>query len=224
MAKSTHGSGRGQTTGGGQQNTQPSRWRIIARYSRLDPVAKFSFWVMVFTGLLAFSTIVQVWAFIQSERSLLSISISVVDFKFPEPPYDFLPVKVSIHNGGKSGALIVNGGLNFVTGVPQFVLPQNPSYVSMREEFRTLVLAGETIHRIAAMAPTKRPQQPWGPEEAEAIRAGTQKFLIFGFVEYEDDFSIFGFKRTGFCLKYIYYKQIGDGWVGCGLPNYEYAN
>ena len=85
MPKSTRG-GRGQTTGGAEQNQQPIGRGVISWHGRLEPAAKFSFWVMIFTAFLAGSTAFQVWAFIQSERALLSMG--VVDFKLPDPPYD----------------------------------------------------------------------------------------------------------------------------------------
>jgi hypothetical protein len=218
MPKSTQ-AGRNQTKPSAQQHNQPSGWRITRWHRRLQPIEKFSFWVSVFTLFLVLSAIGQVFAFIQSERALLSISIA--DFKSPDAPYDDIPIKVSIHNGGKSGALIINGGLNFQIAGPGTKLPETPSYGATREEFRTLVLAGETIYPIAVMVSTM--QKPWEADYADKIRAGIYKFTVFGFVEYEDEFSYFGYKKTGFCVRYIYYKPIGDGWISCGARNYVYA-
>jgi len=130
--------------------------------------------------------------------------------------------KVKIPDGGKSGALIVNGGLNFVVLSPNAALPEPPNYGTPRVEFRTLVPPGDTIFPIAAMAPKDR-KNPWQADYADKIKAGVYKLIIFGFVEYEDDFSFFGYRKTGFCTRFIYYPPITDGWVGCDAPNYVYA-
>jgi hypothetical protein len=57
--------------------------------------------IEVFTGLLAITTTVQVWAFIQSERAVL-----VLDTIAVTSPENAIPIEIAIiiKNGGKSGA------------------------------------------------------------------------------------------------------------------------
>src|ERR1700732_2245453 len=75
----------------------------------------------IFTGLLAVTTAIQAWAFIQSEKSFLSVRFAPIGLEAGKP----IEIGLTIHNSGRSEAIVEK----FITNLKlNQTLPQIPNY------------------------------------------------------------------------------------------------
>jgi hypothetical protein len=53
----------------------------------------------------------------------------------------------------------------------------------------------------AVYGPKKDDGTPFVPTDSQisAINIGTLKLYVFGYIQYRDEFSLFGYKETGYC-------------------------
>jgi hypothetical protein len=155
--------------------------------------------IKFFTIILAISTCIQVWAFIQSERADLSVTSVMLDFDL------LFEGNVSLHytvqNGGKETAFVTGSATSI--GLRTDTLPPEPQYThpSVNALLGPVIPQSPRFVRIGPMTDD-------GPiiiskEQANSINNGSLKFYVFGYVNYKDTFSfLFGNRKTGFCFYY----------------------
>jgi hypothetical protein len=108
-------------------------------------------------------------------------------------------IRILIQNGGREEA-IVSGG-NISTKITKGPLPAKPDYAPVSASFRTIIPANTTFASTLRLNDNGKPAIIETPS-ANAINSGDAKWWIFGYITYEDRFSIFGPTTTGFCEVY----------------------
>ena len=136
---------------------------IFCPFMKLGPIE-------IFTFILAISTVVQVWAFIQSERAFLTLgAINISNLNTDSA----MEISLTIRNGGRSNA---NGVLHgFVWGGN---LPKTPDYIHGPQTIDDLppMIGGGTVTTNINVAVSQTFK--------ERIRAGVVPFIIYGFIKY----------------------------------------
>jgi hypothetical protein len=191
---------------------------------RLDAVAYFTLVLAVFTG-------VQVWAFVKSERGFVTVEIA--DQKSKLEPTGQLRMVLSINNGGKS-TVVLDDSLAYGTLTPGN-LSIDPDYSTESPIVSGPIVPGQS--RFSMEIPT----YTYGPNKGkfvafdqkviDGINAHQATYFIYGYVRYEDDFSIFGgvwalgYRETAFCYAYDpgNLPQFGM-WNVCSNRHYVYAH
>jgi hypothetical protein len=155
----------------------------------------------VFTLILAFSTSIQVWAFMKSERAFLSIETMLIS---GNQIRDGSPIVFSmqIRNSGRSTSFITN--TLFTVSIRPDDLPLIPNYSPQGKDFRGPVPAqGVYNATIIPRGVDQSPQYIVPSGLSEQVQNGTMRIYVYGFIHYRDDYSnIFGERKTGFCWIY----------------------
>jgi hypothetical protein len=130
---------------------------------------------------------------------------------------------VEIKNGGRSTAFIEYIAAN--TDLRPDELPDFPHYnYTGRSTIRGPVVAGGIYPGV--FRPKKGDGTPFVPNDSQisAINIGTLKLYTFGYIQYRDEFSLFGYRETGYC--YLFNPR-GDQtktmFTECGKEHYVYA-
>ena len=153
--------------------------------------------VGIFTGVLAVVGFLQTWAFVQSERSFLTIQNIAFD---GQRPVAIKPIIIwyFMKNSGRSPGIIEDEVFNVATN-----LPATPSYVG-HTDFTSPPMIPDNEERGAFA-----PKMPNGLSAAldvptlRGIETGTLRFYFFGYIKYSDSFWLFGNRKTGFCFVYL---------------------
>jgi hypothetical protein len=130
---------------------------------------------------------------------------------------------VEIKNGGRSTAFIEH--MVGDTDIRPDELPDFPHYdYSGRSPVRGPVVAGGIYTGV--FSPKKGDGTPFVVTDSQisAINIGTLKLYLFGYIQYRDEFSLFGYKETGFC--YVFNPrsdQTKSMFAECGKEHYVYA-
>jgi hypothetical protein len=190
----------------------PVRW-----FRNLSPTDKFTFWVAAFTGVLAIATSFQVWAFIQSERAVLTVDYALEGQRLTaDRPIGLF---FSIQNSGKSLATITN--FNVTLRIID-KLPEAPKYITLLG-FALGPIPPAGIGKATYRIPTTTYNLT--AESMKEIDSGKWRFYIYGFVEYEDEFSwLFGKKIIGYCSFYTPEDTAGGPFNTCLERKYTYAH
>jgi hypothetical protein len=141
--------------------------------------------VGVFTGVLAVVGFVQAWAFIQSERAF--VSVASMSYHAPVAPEKIAVFDLQIRNSGRSTANIKH---NIYT--VSYSIGGTPNYPGETEVSLSPVVPGGFI-QFQIKTPTLA-------DDAFNALGGQSQFFIYGRIDYEDDFSIFGLKKSGWCF------------------------
>jgi hypothetical protein len=187
-------------------------------FKQSDPVAGFTAWLVIFTACLTITAGFQVWAFTQSERAfvtVLSVDLSIVGKSAGEP----FVIPLIVKNGGKSVAVVTD--FNITLGKS---LAENPEYVSSVGLAAKPVMPG-TDESLVYRAKPGNWLWTLSKDELTEIEGGRQYFYIFGFIKYEDGFSLLSSRKTGFCFVYNPRPTIPNGrFETCANQKYTYAN
>jgi hypothetical protein len=172
----------------------------------------------VFTAILAISTCVQVWAFIQSERAFIAVANFEIigTLLVPDAPIRFA---VAFHNSGRATAFINDANLTYT--ITNEAMPQTPQYQPGAGAFKGPVIAGGSVR---ATTDTQASGRNISAAFINGIQNGSHKLFVFGYVRFSDDFSLFESRVIGFCQ--LYNPRAAstiDAFEGCGLDNYVYA-
>ena len=191
-------------------------WQRTFRHP--DRMVRFTWWVAAFTFCLACVGLVQAWAFIQSERSFLSISAARFDGPAVLPENAF-KVVFEIRNSGRSTAQVTDFRYGFTS-----VLGPKPNYGASAGASVALppVVAQGTIN--ATTDPKNAAGQRLVPEQGlvELMKAGNLRFSVFGYIDYEDDFTFWSPRRTGFCFDFNP-KGVNSVFNTCAERAYTFA-
>jgi hypothetical protein len=191
-----------------------ARW-IKERFRGLGPIE-------FFTAILALSTVMQVYAFIESERAFLSIKGGNIEGVRPMGDLP-LVLEFQIHNSGRSSAFI--DSMNATAQIGTDDLPEYPAYsAGGRSAVRGPVIAGGDYQ--AKFSPKGTDGKPYIISDAaiEQINIGIMKLYVFGYIRYRDEYSKFGVREVGYCFLF---NPRNDAtrtvFDDCGYPNYIYA-
>ena len=166
--------------------------RMMAKWTR--KVGIFTIVLAAITAMGAIIAATQVWAFIQSERSSVSIT-NMNPVPTPLTANVQIVLRMALQNSGKSDA-IVDGG-NISTKADYGNLPTIPPYAKSMSSFRTIIPANTTFSSNARLPAT------FAPETVNSISSGKGKWWVFGWLQYRDDYSwLTGEHTTGFCFIY----------------------
>jgi hypothetical protein len=165
----------------------PGRWA----YS-LAPIEKFTAVLCVIGG-------VQLWAFVQSERAYLTFT----NFNFIGglTANRSLTLLFNAKNSGKSAAEIRNISVTTIATSTGLTYPLK--YDKLLEIATNPIEAGATSSQIYVGKNIDGSLFVMHPITVADIAAGRAKLFVYGFADYEDDFSIFGSHRTHFCYLYL---------------------
>lgn len=161
---------------------------------------RFTFGVFLFTGLLFFVAGIQTWAFIQSERAL----VTPLEAKFAKWPIPIgsvpLEIAITFKNIGKSNAIFEEMAVAISDG-----LFPTPRY-DHSNKVTVLPLAAGTERQVQSYF-----GEGVGPQFISDLQSGQKKFYFYGRVLYWDDYSfgLFGPKESRFC--YTFRPQSADG-------------
>jgi hypothetical protein len=191
-------------------NPQKCRFSL-SRFCQLPAVDKFTFVIAVFTGLLFVTTAVNIWAFIQSERSEIAVSDIRLASELTAGINGRLIIEVV--NPSKTTAFVDefrlygDGGMT----VPDEARPR------VMPNMRPTVHPGVPIH-IEADIPQKFP-----PDYVVGVNKGDYHIWVIGSLRWHDHFGWFGGGETGFCFYYDPSRGRGvDSFYRCHDPRYEY--
>jgi hypothetical protein len=163
------------------------------------PDRSMVFWtraVGVFTMVLALVAVLQFWAFVQSERAFLSIANVSIDGGLPKAGDPTPHLVMQIKNGGRNTAFIDRVLLDEAYGL-NGPLSQKPGYKDEAEPGVPPPIPADTIVPRSTHLPKSFTQ-----DEIDAIKAGKNRFALFGYITYTDTFWLFGSRTTGFCYTY----------------------
>jgi hypothetical protein len=198
-----------------EQQEPPDFDRGMLRWTRV---------VGAFTAVLAALGALQCWAFIQSERAF--VAVMGIDQSFKLEANRAISARFLIKNAGRATAIINTG--NITERVTVDPLPKTPPYATGdNTQLRVAgpITAGqERIATFVPKAPDGRSVQ-FAPDLISAIEGGNRRLYIFGFIKYEDEFSIFGHRTTGFCIVYVPKSEDRPdaNFDVCGDENYAYT-
>jgi len=152
--------------------------------------------VGVFTAVLAIVAGFQAWAFVQSERAFLSVQ----NFRFDGAltPDKQLVLAYAIVNSGRSTAIPHDVNVTLTTG-----LLDRPEYGdNVRFAIGPIAQSTEVPGFYFSQDGRGNPRIITADEVAKFME-GRTKFYVYGYVEYEDDFSLIGYRKTGFCYLFV---------------------
>lgn len=175
--------------------------------------------IEVFTGLLAISTTVQVWAFVQSERaSIAPVAVGLLPVTITAGP---LVVGVQLKNSGKDTALIQENYLEFK--IAEY-LPTFPLYGTNPHQSRVILLP-DAVLSTGGAARTNNIPAIIRAGEVDSINSGNTHLWVYGKIVYRDRYSfVFGSQVIGYCFEYIPANDPRAGMFnGCDAENYVYA-
>jgi hypothetical protein len=152
--------------------------------------------IKIFTAVVAFATVVQVWAFIKSERAIIIVS----DVHFAKElivGLNPLPIFFEMKNGGRSTATIDV----LKAAITHGPLPPVPDYLGSARFAIAPIVPNDISQRILDF------ETGWGQQTNEGVKTGTLPLFLFGVIEYQDEFSVglswlVGPRETGFCFVY----------------------
>lgn len=183
----------------------------------LEPIDRFTRLVAWFTGGLVLIGGLNVWAFIQSEKSFLSVKFDPLGLEAGKP----IEIGLTIHNSGHSEAMV----MNFITNLHlNKTLPQVPDYRTNTdpiisppiERDGTTKITFSPIVGIQAVAASE--------DQVRALNSRQLNLYVFGFIRYKDAFTPFG-STVGFCAVYKPpHGSIPPTWETCQENSYTYAN
>ena len=166
---------------------------------KLEPIEKF-------TGVLCIVGALQLLAFIQSERAFVSISGANILNVGNESP---LFIALDLKNSGRSVAI---GDLQFYSRAKS--LPPIPEYRDpLIINYTPVVAGGSSTASISAPV--------MDAASIADIRSGKLPFFIYGIIKFSDDYSFFGPRQVGFCLRY--YAIGASLFSTCSESAYTYA-
>jgi hypothetical protein len=187
---------------------------------RLGNLEFFTGLLALFTAVLAVSTGLQVWAFVQSERaSIAPVAAGIDPVKITTGP---IVVYVQIKNSGKDTALIQES-------IPNYKildrLPKFPNYGVVARVSRAILLPGQTLSTGGIAKVDGKPVMVT-EDDVRSINNGEKFLWIYGKVVYRDRFSvIFGPQIIGYCFEYNPANDFRLGMFnGCGEENYVYTD
>jgi hypothetical protein len=187
--------------------TIPIRW-----FYSLDPIEKF-------TAVLCVVGAIQTWAFIQSERAFLSWS--GMNFEGGKGIYanKQIVLMFDIKNNGRATANIKRLHITITDNLPTI-----PKYNPLALVFAPIApnVSASNVYRVIRSDGT-----PFILNEAqvEAIKMGKLMFAVYGVIEYDDEYSLFSVRKTGFCFMLDpIASPDGSAFVACREPAYTYAH
>lgn len=181
---------------------RPIRW-----WGSLVPIDKFTFVVAFFTGLLFIATSIQVWAFIQSERAFISLdSVTINKLEAGKP----LVIQIVVKNSGKSTATTAVVFYN-----SDIQLPLHRKYGPNKAELPPVISGGTITFRFFN-------PDPLTEDNIRALATGAIDFYVWGYIAFEDEFSIFGHRIVGFCV--VHDRDSGIGFETCHTKEYTYTH
>jgi hypothetical protein len=178
------------------QKNRKNRW--------CDPVT----W---FTAILALFTVIQVFAFIESERAFVfpSETSFAKSSNFDVSP---LPMFLYLKNSGKITATIDE----LIAKITHGPLLQEPDYTGIGNRYAfPPVVANGNIRRIL------RFESGWSKEITEQVFSGAKTFYLYGRIKYHDHFSFLGPKESRFC--FVWYASV-SAFETCSEPAYTSAD
>jgi hypothetical protein len=164
--------------------------------------------IPIFTAMVAIATVVQVGAFIKSERAIITVS-DVHFAKEPVAGLNPLPIFFEMKNSGKSTAT-VDVLRAAITHGP---LPPIPEYGGAASFTIAPIVPSDSAQRVLPFATA------WNQQTTQQVKAGTLPLFIYGVIDYHDDYSgwFAANRETGFCF---IYKPTG----GVREPVFETCN
>lgn len=152
-----------------------------------DRIIRFTWWVAAFTCGLVFVGFVQAWSFIQSERAFVSLATA----SFTAGPPKGL-IDVAIKNSGRISATVHRMAVAISNELPPI-----PDYPPLAPIALSPIVPDGTIQYHLELGPSANDSAL-----IEKIIPGAVTFYFYGMIEYEDGFSILGYRKNGFCYQY----------------------
>jgi hypothetical protein len=151
---------------------------------------------VVFTGILAFSTALQVWAFVKSERAFVYIDQISVEAQRISSAHPLL-LLFQIKNSGRAAGFVVDSSTDLHLGTDP--LPRIPPYTHSGDTIKGPVVPSGTMY--ATSHPRLDGREFTIPQDwVDAINGGTMRLFVFGYLTYRDEFSfLLGQTVIGYC-------------------------
>jgi hypothetical protein len=202
----------------------PIRW--VSSVPRTD---KFAFIVAIFTAVLALATWVQVWAYTQSERAYLIAE----DLKFvhgvPSTAEGGLTLDLTVRNVGRHIATITGGNVSPLIHVQGGKLPSIPQYLPNAITVTIPPLPPENIFNFPFIVEKFTPltgvvESPKLDAVVVGIVSGQMPIQVYGFIDYNTGYNLWGTGRIGFCFNYIHPSSLAPAgqFITCDNPKYTY--
>jgi hypothetical protein len=183
----------------------------LSRFCKLSSIDKFTFVIAVFTALLFIATAVNIWAFIESERS--EITVSDIRLNSQLTAETFATLIIEIVNPSKSSAFVdefrlyIDGGMTVPNEAKPRIMPN----------MHPTIHPGVPIHNETDI-PQKFPA-----DYVNGVNKGEYHIWVIGSLRWHDHFGWFGGGETGFCFYYDPSRGRGvDSFYRCHDPRYEY--
>ena len=172
----------------------------------------------IFTGLLAVTTAIQVWAFIQSEKSFLSVKFAPIVLEAGKQ----IEIELMIHNSGRSEAIVEKFIANLKLNQ---TLPQIPNYLPNTETVIAPPVERDGTTKITFYPILERGRPATVSEDQITdLNLGKITLYIFGFIRYKDAFTPWGTTTVGFCATYNPpHGSIPTTWKTCQETSYTYV-
>jgi len=184
-----------------------------------DPLTRATYWIAVFTafsaigaGLSGFAAALQGFVLVQSDRA----SVSASGFHFESGLQIGQPIILSfnLNNNGKSQAELHD--IN-VTIRPNLKYPL--VYDPLTQVSGDAIPAGGTTRNIFQANTMDGHPRKFSEADLSNINEGHAAFFVYGYIEYEDKYSLFESRRTYFCYKYLptWSKPNQSAFGGCPI-------
>jgi hypothetical protein len=173
---------------------------------------RWLFLTAAFTLALALASLLQAWAFIQSERAALTVtrvSFNKIDLTTDQP----ISIGFDVHNGGKSRATIEDMKLKLATK-----LERAPTFIANNSLGVIPISPAATMIEIWYPTDNSNKSISFTQDQVQAIQNATTHLYVQGSIVYSDDF--WPSRNEPFCFKYLPGNGPG-GWFPCPKQDYD---
>lgn len=165
-----------------------------------DPIVKLTGWIAAFTGCLLIVGAIQTWAYIQRERSVVSVaSVKLTtNFFVANQPFMFL---ITYRNTGGVAAKPIS----VFVGSSSHELPGPMKYLIGKTDLPNFIIPpGQEIQQVYTLPEIDGLPRILSEEQVKMLESGQVRVFVYGQMRYVDSFNILNFwpEKTQFCYEY----------------------
>ena len=166
-----------------------------------DPIVNLTGWIATFTGLLLLVGVIQAWAYIQRERSVVSVaSVKLTTNSFvANLPFSYI---ITYRNTGGVAAQPIS----LFVGSRTHELPGPMKYLIGKTDLPNFIIpSGQEIQQVYTLPEIDGLPRTLSEDQVKMLESGQVRVFVYGQMRYVDSFNIFNFwpAKTQFCYEYV---------------------
>lgn len=201
-----------------------SPMRPIQGYRKLKPIERFNFWIACFTLVLTCMAVLQIAAYIETERAYMIVEDVKLFAGEPSTDDGGLDMGIFMENVGKHLAVITDFTVVIEIQIVDKHLPDYPDY---KHGTSSKLVVRPQVAQQKTMIPVRENKAPPPIPREDIIRGikdGTIPLHIYGAIKYRHGYFMLG-GVSGYCFTYIPVtkRRINKSFNTCENQNYTYA-